>query len=111
MNRYKMKIWTGPTFVRESSKRYILWNPRDGRPRRNEEGEIESDGVFGRIGCGNVYLTAYPGEMTRSGRRAKIADLEENTVVPIEATYRLSGSKGTYEIFRVSDLAEQEEQP
>jgi hypothetical protein len=92
--------------------RYIVWDPRDndGRgPRRCPETlVITSDGVIGRVGPDNVYLTTYadyqPVGLTGEVRRHTF--LAENDHVPAEAWFRLSGSRGLYEIYRVSDVAE-----
>lgn len=74
--------------------KYILWDPKDGEPRRDEDGAFLTDGLIGRIGPDNVYLTAYAKVL-----RTPIAELHVGGVT--EAEFSLSGSKGTYRIYRV----------
>lgn len=54
-------------------------------------------GILGRIGVDNVYLTAYPAIWDGFKQPSEL-DVDERT----RATYNLSGSKGTYDIVRVS---------
>jgi len=43
-----------------TEKKFIIWDPKDNyRPRCDDDGNIVSDGVTGRIGEDNVYLTTY----------------------------------------------------
>jgi len=74
--------------------KFILWDPKDGRPRY-DDGECISDGLLGRLDEGNVYLTTYA-EYEGSPRHT---ELEVGGWT--EATFRLSGSKGRYKIYRV----------
>lgn len=80
------------------AKRFILWDPRDGEPRRNDDGTYATGGILGRIGPENPYLTAYaavlPGEPLPQ-------DLEIGQFTV--ARYSLSGSSGVYQIHRVED--------
>lgn len=83
------------------TKKFILWDPRDGLPRYGDwelgEGDkIVSDGLLGRIKEDNVYLTTYgeyPGE-------ERPQDLEVNAGIK-GVVFRLSGEKGVYDIYRV----------
>lgn len=79
------------------TKRFILWDPKDGGPRLDEEGKIVSDGVLGRLGEGNVYLTTY-GEYP-DDRRPKDLDIGERIA---GVRYSLSKSSGIYDIYRVT---------
>jgi hypothetical protein len=58
----------------ENDKRFIIWDPSDGNPRREEDGAFISDGATGRIGMDNVYLTTYP--KYRDGEEKRPKDLE-----------------------------------
>ena len=81
-----------------ATAKYILWDTRDGyRPRCDEDGEIVSDGLLGRITVDNVYLRTYasypddkrPADLTVGGAIKGVG-------------YNLSGAKGTYDVYRVS---------
>jgi len=78
-------------------KRFILWDPKDGEPRRNDDGDIDSDGLTGLIGEDNVYLTTYASY--REGLRNNHKGLKVGEYAI--ATFSLSGTKGTYQIWRV----------
>lgn len=81
-----------------SEAKFILWDPRDNfRPREDEDGNITSDGVLGRITAANVYLTAYPDYP--DDRRP--ADLKVGECIK-RVKYSLSGGRGYYDIYRVS---------
>jgi hypothetical protein len=87
-------------------QRFIIWDPRDGNgfPRRDHDGNITSDGLVGRIGRSNAFLSAYAGNLrTVCGRSTTLDELSENDTMPLEADFTLSGERGSYEIFRVSD--------
>jgi len=77
--------------------KFILWDPKDGSPRRDDDGTFISEGVVGRITPGNVYLTVY-------GKRPKgsvdYKDLEVGQRVA-NVEFSLSGSKGTCDVYRV----------
>ena len=80
------------------TKMFIIWDAaNDGHaPRTDDDGIIVSDGVVGRIGEDNAYLTTYgeyPGE--KRGR-----DLEVGGSIK-GVRYSLSGSSGVYDIYRV----------
>lgn len=79
-----------------SEKRFIIWDPRDGQLRRDETGELISDGLIGRVGPENVYLTTY-GEFPDERRPIDLAIGE----CIRDVKYSLSGSRGTYDIWRV----------
>lgn len=84
-------------------KRFILWDPTDGEPRRDEAGEIESDGIIGRVTEGNVYLQAY-GKFPEGPR---VGDLAPGEAIH-GVRYNLSPgprAKGKlYDVYRVADL-------
>jgi hypothetical protein len=91
-------------------KKFIIWDPRDedppGRgPRRDEDGNITSDGLIGRVGEDNVYLTAYAGYTGRTAKPGE--DWKTRTHRDLEvgewtgADFSLSGSKGHYQVWRV----------
>ena len=100
--------------------RFILWDQRDcdGRgPRRDEEGRITSDGLLGRLGPSNCYLKTYAANLRRDSltaeggyKTATLEDLEINGHEPVIADFSLSGERGTYEIYRLSDAPEKEPQ-
>jgi hypothetical protein len=77
-------------------KQFIIWDPKDGRPSR-DDGRIVSDGCIGRIGLDNVYLTAYG---AREHGSKTYDELEVGESV-LNVTFRLSGQKGVYDIYRV----------
>lgn len=79
-----------------SKKRFIIWNPRDGAPFRDDEGNITSSGLVGRIGEDNAFLRAYAGwpDERRPG------DLEVGQRIE-GVKYSLSVTTGHYEIWRV----------
>ena len=81
----------------DSEKRFILWDPKDGEPRK-QDGEFISDGVLGRVGLDNAYIRIYP-EFPEGTNRPENLEVGESI---LEVTYRLSGSKGTYDIYRVA---------
>ena len=78
--------------------KFILWDRKDGhRPRLDDDGNVDSDGILGRIGSDNVYLTTYaryPGNMRPN-------DLEVGAAIR-SVSFSLSGSSGSYDIYRVS---------
>jgi hypothetical protein len=78
--------------------KFIIWDPRDNyRPRTDEEGnEIVSDGLLGRVGEDNVYLTTYA-EYPRGRRHTDLAVGE--CVKGVH--FRLSGEHGVYDVYRV----------
>lgn len=88
-------------------KKYILWDPQEGEPKRDEEGNITADGVMGRLTGDNVYLTTYATyaepKMDEHGRKSCPARHDELEVGQwTEATFRLRGvHKDTYQIWRV----------
>lgn len=76
---------------------FILWNAkRDGEPRRDDNGAIVSDGVLGRIGPDNCYLTAYP--CFPDGRLPRDLAVGESIK---GVRYRLSGETHFYDVYRV----------
>lgn len=76
---------------------FILWDTKDGhRPTLDENRDIISDGLLGRIGPDNVYLTtyaSYPDEV-------RPADLEVGSCIQ-NVRFSLSGETGSYDIYRV----------
>lgn len=41
-------------------KQFIIWDRiKDGEPVRDTDGNINSNGIIGRVGMENVYFTAY----------------------------------------------------
>lgn len=93
-------------------KKYILWSRLDatwplgegesrlgdGGPRVDAQGQIMSDGVIGRVTEGNCYLAAAYAQWpdTRRPRDLEVGECIRGVV------YALSGSKGTYDVYRVS---------
>jgi hypothetical protein len=80
--------------------RYIIWDPRDGEPRTDGDGEITSDGVIGRIGRDNVYLRGYAKYADGTEYGPDGAPVLEPGQFAV-AEFGLSGSKGTYRVYRV----------
>lgn len=79
--------------------KFIIWDPKDNyRPSMDEQGnEIVSDGVIGRVGPNNVYLTTY----ARYPKDAKaLRELEVGECIK-GVVFSLSGSRGVYDIYRV----------
>jgi hypothetical protein len=76
-------------------KRYILVDPGE-RVRFDDDGEPATSGALGVIEEGNVYLTAYGKHL--SGPKVSELAVGQRALV----AYNLSGSKGTYEVLRVS---------
>jgi len=97
------------TDTNNANRRYIIWDSRrDGDPRRDEDGRIISDGIIGRVSADNCYMTTYACNKRRvdvsGGELPRTLDaLDENDYHPLLADFSLSGSKSTYEIYRVSD--------
>lgn len=90
-----------PAEVEKGSKmRFILWDPKDNYvPSTDEEGnEIISDGVLGRLSPNNVYLTTYA--RYPDGAPA-LRELEVGECIK-GVMFRLSGERGTYDIYRVA---------
>ena len=84
-----------------SEQRFIIWDPRDGdRPREDEDGNIVSDGLIGRVGPDNVYIRVYAeyDEKTRldDGGAPHLA-----VGAYAQATFRLSGQTRRYQVYRV----------
>ncbi len=78
-------------------KMFILWDPKDGEPPRNEDGSYLTSGCIGVIPADNVYFRAYavyPG-------RKRPGDLEHVGDRICGVKYSLSGEKGVYDIHRV----------
>jgi len=78
--------------------RFILWDQRDGSPRRGDDGVLISDGVLGRMDASNVYLTIYaqyPDGAKRPGELA-VGERIEGVV------FALSGERGEYDVYRVA---------
>jgi len=80
---------------------FIIWDPRDGAVRTDDDGNIISDGLIGRVGGDNVYVRVYaeypPGTpMLVNGEPA----LEVGQFA--RADFRLSGSHGRYHVYRVA---------
>jgi len=78
-------------------RKYILWDPRDGDPRRTEDGAFISDGIIGRITLDNVYLGVYAQwpDDAPSVQSLEVGQRIENV------RYSLSGSSGSYDVYRV----------
>jgi len=81
-----------------TEKKFIIWDPKDNyRPRCDDDGNIVSDGVTGRIGEDNVYLTTYADYPPSS---KKLSELEVGESIK-KVRYSLSGSSGLYDVYRV----------
>ena len=76
--------------------RYIIWDPKDGVPTRDDSGNITTSGLLGRLTAGNVYLRSYAA--LPDGRQ--VADLAVGDVIR-GAKFHLSRERGTYDIWRV----------
>lgn len=70
-------------------KEFILWDPRDGKP------DLSSSGLMGVLPENNVYISTYAHNMGKSPGELEVGQ-------SVEATFNLSGSKGSYLIVRVS---------
>ena len=82
-------------------KQFILWDSKDGDPRRGDDGSFLTDGLIGRIQKGNPYLGGYAKWVTAvSFDINDELDLEVGEYVI--ATYGLGGSTGTYRVYRVA---------
>jgi hypothetical protein len=82
-------------------QKFIIWDPRDNyRPREDDDGNIVSDGLIGRVGRDNVYIRTY----AQYGEDVK-RDINGDVILEVgqfvEATFRLSGEKGIYRVYRV----------
>lgn len=81
-----------------NQKKFIIWDPKDGDPRRNDSGEFISDGIIGRVGIHNAYMEIYA-EFPEDAKPLK--DLEVGEAVR-NVKYSLSGTSGIYDIYRVA---------
>ncbi len=80
--------------------RFIIWDHRrDGEPRTDDQGNITSDGLIGRIDDGNVYIRGYA--VYAEGTVLENGVPVLNVGGFVVATFSLSGTKGTYRIYRV----------
>ena len=82
-----------------SDPKYIIWDPKDGEPRRDEDG-ITSDGLIGRVGRDNAYVRIYAA-FAEGTPRAPDGGVALEVGQFAAATFSLSGSKGTYHVYRV----------
>lgn len=78
-----------------TEKMFIIWDQKDGEPRRGDDGEFLTDGIIGRVGADNVYVRGYA-----AYREGDHESLEVGQFAV--ADFSLSGSKGTYRVYRVS---------
>lgn len=76
--------------------RFIIWDPKDGRPTRGDDGTITTSGLVGEITEDNAFLTAYAEWPTSKRPR----ELEVNESI-LDVGFSLSGSKGRYDVYRV----------
>lgn len=81
----------------ESEMKFIVWDPKDGRPNRDDDGNINSSGLMGPTTLDNVYLSTYGAKPDGS---KEYQDLEVGECVR-GVKFSLSGSKGIYDIYRV----------
>ena len=79
---------------------YILWDPSDGPPWRNDDGSFISEGVVGRITAGNAFLTVYA-QFPEDVPRSRLRELDVGGSIK-GVKYSLSGSEGVYDVYRVS---------
>jgi hypothetical protein len=83
---------------RDTRPLFILFSREEShRPRVDDEGKITSDGVMGRITADSVYLTAYA-KWPKGAKR--LNDLEVGECIQ-GVEYRLSGTRGVYDVYRV----------
>lgn len=78
--------------------KFILWNSkRDGhRPSSDEDGNIISDGVLGRITEDNVYLKVYAKYFDdKRPKDLKVCEAIKGVM------FTLSGESGSYDVWRV----------
>jgi hypothetical protein len=74
--------------------------PTGSKLMRDEEGNIISDGVIGRITEYNCYLTAYP-KWPEENEYLRPRDLKIGECIK-KVEYSLSGSCGLYDVYRVT---------
>lgn len=93
----RRKLNTNPeeSMADTNEPRFIIWDPKEGEPRRSADGGYVSAGCMGVMTLGNIYLTAYG---SFSGR--KPADLAVHERCPV--TYSLSGTRGEYQVIRIA---------
>jgi len=78
-------------------RKYILWDPRDGDPRRADNGAFISDGIIGRVTLDNVYIGVYA---QWPDGAPSVQSLEVGQCIK-GVRYGLSGSSGSYDVYRV----------
>ena len=84
----------------ELTHRYIIWDPKEGEPWRGQDGEFLTSGCLGAMTADSVYLRVYA--MWPEGWSwDDLVKLEVGGRIS-GVTYNLSGSRGTYDIYRVS---------
>lgn len=76
--------------------KFIIWDSRDGNPRTQDGGWV-SGGLIGPVTTDNVYLCVYG---VRPEGSKPYEKLEVGECVA-GVTFRLSGSKGVYDVYRV----------
>jgi hypothetical protein len=79
------------------NKAFILWDPKDGDPPREEDGGFRTSGLVGVIGKDNVYFKAY----AHYPSEKRPEDLEHVGTRIQGVTFRLSCEKGIYDVYRV----------
>jgi hypothetical protein len=82
-------------------QKFIIWDAKDGKPRFDEDGNITSDGLIGRVTGNNAYIKIYAeyldNELTFDINHTPKLEIGEFT----KAKFSLSGTKGYYQVWRV----------
>ena len=76
--------------------KFIIWDSRDGNPRTKDGGWV-SGGLMGELTPENIYLRVYA-QRPEGSKPFEILEVGE-CVRGVQ--YTLSGSKGTYDVYRV----------
>ena len=75
--------------------RFIVWDRVDGNPNQDDQGNITSDGILGRVAIDNVYVSVYASYQDKLHTDLGVGECAL-------AEFNLSGSKGSYLVYRVA---------